>query len=311
VNGHLFVLAIDHRASFRAWSAGMTGAQPPAARLAELKDIVAQALETSPGPAAREETAILADTEYGAAAIRRCLAAGMTVVVPVERSGQPEFIFEHGEQFARAIEESKATAVKALVRYNPAGDAQRNGRSRRRLQLLDRWCQQAGYQLMLELLVPPAPDDLEPDGKVTPAFDAGRRPGLTCQAIGELREAGLEPAWWKLEAQPDDASFAAVARAAGSTSDGGGCLVLGRGAGAAQVRHWVATAAMTSGFRGFAVGRTLWSWPLAEVLRGRLSRDRAAAAIGAGYASLREAYLSAEQCGGDPGLPAAMEGEIS
>jgi myo-inositol catabolism protein IolC len=164
---------------------------------------------------------------------------------------------------------------------------------------------------MLELLVPPGPDDLEPDGNVTPAFDAGRRPGLTCQAIGELREAGLEPTWWKLEGQPDGASFAAVARAAGSTGDGAGCLVLGRGASAAQVRHWVAAAAMTSGFRGFAVGRTLWSWPLAEVLRGRLSRERAAAAIGGGYASLREAYISAEQDGGDPGLPAVIGGEAS
>lgn len=80
---------------------------------------------------------------------------------------------------------------------------------------------------------------------------------LGCDAIRQLQAAGVEPAVWKVEglAQRDDCQrIVAAARCDGR--DTVGCIVLGRGADEAQVRHWLATAAGVAGFIGFAVGRT-------------------------------------------------------
>jgi myo-inositol catabolism protein IolC len=58
-------------------------------------------------------------------AIPAAKARGLQVVIPAERSGQTEFIFEHGDDSGDAIERADPDAVKALVGYNPVADAQR------------------------------------------------------------------------------------------------------------------------------------------------------------------------------------------
>jgi len=293
-----FVLAIDHRVSFRTWAARCLGQEASAATLGALKLVVADALVAALGAAAGlavDDAAILAEPEYGSAAIARARAAGVRVVVPAERSGMPEFIFEHGDEFPDAIASSGADAVKALVRYNPSSDPDRNARSRRRLTRLARWCEEAGYPLMLEVLVPPAERDLDDDGAVRSEFDSAIRPALTCTAIAELREAGMRPRWWKLEGQPDRARFADVAAATGAAAGETSCLVLGRGAGGAQLTEWIEAAASTAGFSGFAVGRSLWAGPLEEMLLGRLSAEEATRRISAAYLELVGSYERAER----------------
>jgi myo-inositol catabolism protein IolC len=301
-----FVLAIDHRVSFRRWAAGCLGHEASAAVLGSLKLVVAEAVVQSLGPPAgggrqpttdltAHEAAILAETEYGSAAIARAREAGVRVVVPAERSGMSEFIFEHGDEFPAAIVASGADAVKALVRYNPSSDPDRNARSRRRLVRLARWCEEARYPLMLEVLVPPDERDLDEGGNVRPDFDAAFRPGLTCLAITELRAAGMRPQWWKLEGQPDQARFADVAAASGATAGETSCLVLGRAAGGAQLMAWVEMAAATAGFSGFAVGRSLWAAPLEELLLGRIPATDASRRISDAYLELVGTYQRAEQ----------------
>jgi len=307
VTGRLFVLAIDHRASLRKWSAGVLGAEASAAQLSELKLIVADALveatEHATGEPAghadglqRVEVAMLCEPGYGSAAMARVARAGIQVIVPVEQSGRQEFIFEHGDDgFAAAISESGADAVKALVRYNPSqANKERNAASRRRLAMLGRYCERNGVCYMLELLVPPGPDDVDERGEPSPGFDSSVRPGLTLRAIAELRELGLCPKWWKLEGQPGLTAFKAVADATGASSGTTACLVLGRAAPITQVLDWVRQAAATEGFAGFAVGRSLWSPPLSDALRGSCSRDEAVAWIAEQYVSLVDAYEAHE-----------------
>ena len=52
---------------------------------------------------------------------------------PAEKSGQDEFDFEYGEDFAEHIEAFHPTFCKVLVRYNPEGDAALNRRQAARL----------------------------------------------------------------------------------------------------------------------------------------------------------------------------------
>jgi myo-inositol catabolism protein IolC len=304
-----FVLAIDHRNSLRHWylaltagtgNASWTGAGEANADAAEAvarrdgasdaltaaKVIVADGLLAAiAGPQAFPGQAmLLVDEEYGQGAIRRLRDASpdVQVVIPAERSGEPEFIFEHGAEFDQYILKTGPDVVKALVRYNPEGDAAANARSRAGLDELTRWLDDHGLPLMLELLVPPTPEQATTD------FDAQVRPGLTVRAIRELSESGLAPAFWKVEGQPSTAAFSELAAA----TDGGRCLVLGRGEDAGAVDRWVAMAAAAEGFSGFAVGRTIWAQALGDWLTGQLSRDDAVAAITANYLHFVQTYLA-------------------
>jgi myo-inositol catabolism protein IolC len=295
-----FVLAIDHRSSFRRWSTECVGAPVDPVTLCRLKLVVASALVAAVaagGSLEATEAALLVDDEYGGLAMARARSAGIRVVVPAERSGLPEFVLEHGDDFGGAILRSGADAVKALVRYNPASDRERNTRSRRGLVRLAEWCEGANYPLMLELLVPPDERDLDPAGKPPPGFDSEIRPSLTCSAIAEIREEGLDPAWWKLEGQPSPESFSAVAAATGAAATGSrtACLVLGRGAGEDQLTRWVRQAAATQGFAGFAVGRSLWIDSLAGVLAGTLTEEAATSRIAASYLALVDLYTEAAE----------------
>jgi 5-dehydro-2-deoxygluconokinase len=290
-----FVLAIDHRSSFRRWSGDCTGGPVASATLSRLKVVVATALVEAIDSIDSAQAAMLVDDEYGAEAIALAHASGVKVVVPAEKSGLPEFVFEHGDEFAEAIVRSGADAVKALVRYNPSSDPERNTRSRHGLVRLARWCEGSGCPLMLELLVPPSERDLDAAGQPPANFDSELRPALTCAAVDELRRAGLHPAWWKLEGQPNPASFADVAAATGAADAGSGtaCLVLGRGAGEEQLARWIREAAATAGFAGFAVGRSLWVDALGGVLLGTTTEEAAAARIAAAYLALVDLYEQA------------------
>jgi myo-inositol catabolism protein IolC len=293
-----FVLAIDHRNSLRQWYVALTGAaEADAAALSAGKVVVADGLLTAlADPAFAGQPMLLADEEYGQDAIARLREAnaGVQIIIPVERSGKPEFIFEHGISFGGHIEQVGPDIVKALVRYNPSGDQERNARSRSRLTELARWLDDHGLPLMLELLVPPAPE-AGPGGPTseskhldTRAFDDEIRPALTVAAIKELSEAGLSPAYWKVEGQPSSYAFASLAKAA---SGDGRFLVLGRGEDAAAVGNWVAMAAAADGFSGFAVGRTIWAQALGDWFTGRTSRADAVAVIAANYLRFSAIYL--------------------
>ena len=296
------MLAIDHRASFRRWAKHGLGLEAPVATLRHLKLLVADALPMVIAAGRNPEgLAILADTEYGTAAITRAHEVGVRVVVPAERSGMPEFIFEHGNDFAAAITASGADVVKALVRYNPSSGDDRNARSRAGLTLLAEWCEKVALPLMLELLVPPGDTDLDESGHTQPDFDDQRRLPLTLSAVSELREAGLRPQWWKLEGQAAPSAFSQLARSTGAADGETTCLVLGRGAGEPQLLEWVDMAASTVGFSGFAVGRSLWMGPLEKVLQQRLSAEEATWQIGQGYLKLINEYERAEMAVPEPG----------
>jgi myo-inositol catabolism protein IolC len=191
-----FVLAIDHRNSLRNWyrGLGLGDFESATAALTSAKVLVAEALLAAaadlPG-----QPMLLIDEEYGSEAIAAVRASdeNIQVIIPAERSGQPEFIFEHGDDFGAHIEASGADIVKALVRYNPSGDPELNARSRTGLLRLAEWLDAHGLPLMLELLVPPTPS------QASEHFDNEIRPGLTREAITELRRAGLSPAFWKVE----------------------------------------------------------------------------------------------------------------
>jgi myo-inositol catabolism protein IolC len=288
-----FVLAVDHRNSLRRWlaSLGLPAAEIDASAR-RLKTTCVEALTQAREQLDADETPmLLLDEEYGVDAIPLAKQRDLKIVVPVERSGQAEFIFEHGDGFREAIEAVDPDAIKALVRYNVDGDAEINQRSRAGLVVLQEYLRQSGRNFMLELLVPPtAPQQA---GISAGEFDEQIRPSLTASAITELADAGLHPDWWKLEGNRDPSAAAAVAAAAAQTSEVG-CLVLGRGQDRDSVVRWVQTAAAVGSFVGFAVGRTLWTDPFQAVVAGEIDAREAAKRIAGSYLDIAAAYRLAQ-----------------
>jgi len=263
----LYILPIDHRGTFESgvfgWRGPLTAMQT--ADIAAARRVIYDGFKAAIAAGAPKNRAgILVDEQFGAAILRDAAAKGFATAMSVEKSGEAEFDFEYGEDFAAHIEAFEPTFCKVLVRYSPAGDAAVNRVQRERLRRLsDYLAQKRGSRFMLELIV---------------------RPALMVQAILELQDAGIEPDVWKVEGldrREDCVAIVAAARRGGRA--GVGCIVLGRGENDARVHEWLATAASVPGFIGFAVGRTDFWQPLVDWRASRITRDAAVAEIARRY----------------------------
>jgi myo-inositol catabolism protein IolC len=234
----------------------------------------------------KDKAGILVDEHFGAAILRDASAHGYSTSCPAEKSGQDEFDFEFGEEFAQHIESFRPTFCKVLVRYNPEADRALNARQSARLRRLSRYLHGTSLSMfMFELLVPAVKAQLERVTEDKRIYDLELRPQLMAQAIEELQNEGVEPDVWKIEGldnRGDCKTIVAVARR-GVQRKKVGCIILGCGEDGAKVRTWLATAASVPGFIGFAVGRACFREPLMALKQGKITRDEAVSAIAQRY----------------------------
>jgi myo-inositol catabolism protein IolC len=281
----LYILAFDHRTSFQTKLFGIPGTPTPAERerMAEAKLIVLDGLLAVAESTPNELLGALTDEEYGAQAARAAKAQGLTLAMSAEMSSQAEFQFEYGERFAAHIEAFEPDFVKVLVRYDPEGDRAMNARQAARLAQLSAWLAPRDTRLLFELIVPPQAGRL-----------ATERARLVATAIGELHVAGVEPDVWKVEGLETAADYKTVADAARAGGrDRVGCVVLGAGADADTVAHWLREAAGVEGFIGFAIGRTIFWDAISGWLAGSIDRDGAVEAIADNYRRTIDLYTRA------------------
>lgn len=294
----LYILPFDHRGSFESgmfhWHGELTAGQT--AQIAAAKEVIYDGFKSALASGVPAQSAgILVDEQFGAAILRDAAVRGLHFACPVEKSGQEEFDFEYGSDFAAHIEAFHPTFAKVLVRYNPAGDAAINRRQSARLRELSDYLQQANRSLfMFELLVPAEKSQLDSVGGDKGRYDDELRPELMIQAIEALQDAGVEPDIWKIEGldrREDCVRMVAAARRDGR--DSVGCIILGRGENEQKVREWLSTAAAVPGFIGFAVGRTDFWEPLVEWRDGKQSREDAVAAIAANFREFVQVFEQA------------------
>jgi myo-inositol catabolism protein IolC len=178
-----------------------------------------------------------------------------------------------------------------LVRYNPEGDAEMNKRQSARLKRLCDWLHDNDRKFLFELLVPAEPAQLESVGGDSDRFDRELRPGLMLRTIEELHGAGIDADIWKIEGidkREDCERIAQLTRSGGR--DNVVCVVLGRGANAEAVDHWLRQGAGVPGYVGFAIGRTIWWDALKGYLDKSLNRDAAAEQIADNYRHFIDVY---------------------
>jgi 5-dehydro-2-deoxygluconokinase len=286
-NHLLYILPFDHRGSFQnglfGWK-GVLDAQQTE-RVASAKQVVYEGFKRAiDNGVPKDRAGILVDEQFGAAILADAEKAGYITAAPAEKSGQEEFDFEYGADFARHIEAMNPTFCKVLVRYNPGGDAALNARQAARLRELSEYLHGHERLFMFELLVPSEPAQLEQLGGGRQSYDLELRPGLMLRAIEELQDAGVEPDVWKIEGldrRSDCEAIVASARRAGRVDVG--CIILGRGENEEKVIEWLRTAAGVPGFIGFAVGRTSFWDALVGWRDTRLSSEQAVAQIADRY----------------------------
>ena len=128
-DGKLYILAFDHRGSFQKKMFGIEGDPTPeqTETIADAKRLIFEGMleaAVSRGVEARRHR------RAGRRAVRLrhpgegAREHGLKLAMPVEKSGQDEFDFQYGDDFAAHIEKFNPDFSKVLVRYNPDDDAE-------------------------------------------------------------------------------------------------------------------------------------------------------------------------------------------
>jgi myo-inositol catabolism protein IolC len=296
----LYILPFDHRDSFEHRLFGFTGAldAEEVSQIVDAKRLIYDgfllALETD---VPRDAAAILVDEQFGREVLHDAKARGLMTACPVERSGQKEFTFEYGTDFAAHVEDVDPTFCKALVRYNPEGDFELNRRQTERLHRLSEYLASHGRALMVELLVPGEPHQIAAAGDQD-EYDATMRPELMVRAIEDFHRHGIEPAIWKVEGLDATIDCQNVADAAlGQGRSHVRCIMLGRNAPEARVERWLRAAAPVPAFIGFAVGRSTFAAPLREWRQRRATREQAVQQIAGWYGLWTRTFIEAQALG--------------
>jgi myo-inositol catabolism protein IolC len=285
----LYILPFDHRGSFQTKMFGWKGALTPeqTAEIAAAKQVIYDGFKAAlQGGVPERKAGILTDEQFGAAILRDAAEHNYTRACCAEKSGQEEFDFEYGEDFARHIEAFRPTFSKVLVRYNAEGDRALNVRQAGRLKRLSDYLHgQSRPLFMFELLVPAEKSQLERLKGDKKAYDVQLRPQLMVRAIEELQDAGVEPDVWKIEGLDRREDCEKIVRAARRGGRGQvGCIILGRGEDDKKVHEWLATASGVPGFIGFAVGRTSFWDALVDWRANEITREDAVKDIARRYA---------------------------
>jgi myo-inositol catabolism protein IolC len=287
-NKPLYILPFDHRGSFQTKMFGWKGTLSPnqTAEIAATKQVIYDGFKAAlKAGVPAQKAGILVDEQFGAAILRDAAAQGYATACPAEKSGQEEFDFEYGEEFAKHIDAFHPTFCKVLVRYNPEGDRVLNQRQAARLNRLSDYLHaDSRSKFMFELLVPAEKSQLDQLKGDKKAYDLELRPRLMVETIMQLQDAHVEPDVWKIEGldrREDCEKVVAAARRAGR--DNVGCIILGRGENDQKVREWLTTAATVDGFIGFAVGRTSFWDPLIDMRAQKITREAAVTEVARRY----------------------------
>jgi len=294
-DGKLYILAFDHRGSFQKNMFGIDGDPTPEEieTIADAKRLIFEGmLEAVARGAQAGATGVLVDEQFGSNIPEHAREHGLKLAMPVEKSGQHEFDFEYGDDFAAHIELYDPDFSKVLVRYNPDDDPVINERQLGRLKRLADWLHANGRKFLFELLVPATDGQLESVGGDADRYDDELRPELMRRAIADIQAFGIEVDIWKIEgvdAREDDVMLAEQARS-GAGREGVTCVVLGRGASTEKVEQWLEAAATVDGFIGFAIGRSIWWDSLKGYLNKELERSAASSQIADNYLHFVQVY---------------------
>ena len=295
----LYILAFDHRGTITKGLLGVEGREPTqdeANKVSEMKQIIFDGfLKASEYGITGGDPAILVDETFGLEVQQKAKEMNIKFAAPVEKSGQKVFDFEYGDQFGEKINEVGADFVKILVRWNPDDEEEIRETQGNRIKELSDWLTENDKKFLLEFLVPATEEQLASVENDQARYDSEIRPKLAVKVVEEMRERGADPDIWKIEGldTPEDCEKVAHAIRTGDREDVI-AVVLGRGASDEKVNEWLRAGSSVEGYKGFAIGRSIFWDALKGFHEGEKSREEAVEEIAQSYLG----FLSVYQNGG-------------
>ena len=294
---NLYILAFDHRGSITKGLLGVEGREPTeeeANKVSKMKQIIFDGfLKANESGITDGDPAILVDETFGLEIQQKAKEMNVKFAAPVEKSGQKVFDFEYGDQFGKKINEVGADFVKILVRWNPDDDEETRETQGSRIKELSDWLSENGKKFLLEFLVPATEEQLASVENDQARYDSEIRPKLAVRVVEEMRERGADPDIWKIEGL-DTAEDCENVAAAIKTGDRENVMavVLGRGASDEKVNEWLRAGSSVDGYRGFAIGRSIFWNALKGFHEGEKTREEAVNEIAESYLGFLSVYQS-------------------
>jgi myo-inositol catabolism protein IolC len=291
----LYILAFDHRGTITKGLLGVEGREPTAEesdKVTELKNIIFDGfLKAKESGITGGDPAILVDETFGLDVQQKAKEMGIKFAAPVEKSGQKVFDFEYGDQFGEKINEIGADFVKILVRWNPDDDEETRATQGSRIKELSDWLTENDKKFLLEFLVPATEEQLASVENDQARYDSEIRPMLAVKVVEEMRERGADPDIWKIEGldTAEDCEKVAAAIKAGDRENVI-AVVLGRGATDEKVNEWLRAGSSVEGYKGFAIGRSIFWNALQSFHQGEKSREEAVSEISESYLGFLSVY---------------------
>ena len=295
----LYILAFDHRGTITKGLLGVEGREPTqdeANKVSEMKQIIFDGfLKANEYGITGGDPAILVDETFGLEVQQKAKEMNIKFAAPVEKSGQKVFDFEYGDQFGEKINEVGADFVKILVRWNPDDEEEIRETQGNRIKELSDWLTENDKKFLLEFLVPATEEQLASVENDQARYDSEIRPKLAVKVVEEMRERGADPDIWKIEGldTSEDCEKVAHAIRTGDREDVI-AVVLGRGASDEKVNEWLKAGSSVEGYKGFAIGRSIFWDALKGFHEGKKSREEAVEEIAQSYLG----FLSVYQNGG-------------
>ena len=295
----LYILAFDHRGTITKGLLGVEGREPTqdeANKVSEMKKIIFDGfLKANEYGITGGDPAILVDETFGLEVQQKAKEMNIKFAAPVEKSGQKVFDFEYGDQFGEKINEVGADFVKILVRWNPDDEEEIRETQGNRIKELSDWLTENDKKFLLEFLVPATEEQLASVENDQARYDSEIRPKLAVKVVEEMRERGADPDIWKIEGldTSEDCEKVAHAIRTGDREDVI-AVVLGRGASDEKVNEWLRAGSSVEGYKGFAIGRSIFLDALKSFHEGEKSREEAVEEIAQSYLG----FLSVYQNGG-------------
>ena len=295
----LYILAFDHRGTITKGLLGVEGREPTqdeVNKVSEMKEIIFDGfLKANEYGITGGDPAILVDETFGLEVQQKAKEMNIKFAAPVEKSGQKVFDFEYGDQFGEKINEVGADFVKILVRWNPDDEEEIRETQGNRIKELSDWLTENDKKFLLEFLVPATEEQLASVENDQARYDSEIRPKLAVKVVEEMRERGADPDIWKIEGldTPEDCEKVAHAIRTGDREDVI-AVVLGRGASDEKVNEWLRAGSSVEGYKGFAIGRSIFWDALKSFHEGEKSREEAVEEIAQSYLG----FLSVYQNGG-------------
>lgn len=290
----LIILPFDHRTSLAKYCFNLPLDKLNAEQIAHLSDdkmVVYEAFKEAIALGLPQtDAAFMVDEQFGQEIIDLANRENMSVILPVEKSGQQAFEFAY-EDYQAHIEKFKPNFVKGLVFYNPADTLAIRKEQQSKLKQLSDYSHQHGYKLLLEIITRPNKDQLEKVQGSQDVFKKTTLPGLRLKIIQELHQAGIEPDSWMFGHFADPIEYQKlVAEVRKNGRDNVGIIISDFDASSKQIAEAITACANIPGVIGYAAGSAVFWDAIADYHKRDATRLQAKNRIAQEFIRLYQVY---------------------